>query len=121
LSRRTLRDDSVKPSIVQKPEFNEVFDGRFSEVVFQFDAEVDVAALIDQLEESDRKDVELDYDHTASWCELSVENSELSLRMEPDELTVISERRQSPRELIESFFEMQKLIAGTVVAPALKA
>jgi hypothetical protein len=41
--------------------------------------------------------------------------------MEPDELTAISERRQSPRELIESFFEMQNLIAGVVVAPALKA
>lgn len=112
---------NIKPLIVGKPEFNEVFDGRFSEVVFQFDSEVDVAALIDQLEEAGRKDVELKYDHTATWCELSVEDSELSVRMEPDELTVISERRQSPRELIESFFEVQKLIAGTVVAPALKA
>ena len=112
---------NVKPSIVQKSEFNEVFDGRFSQVVFQFETEVDVAALIDQLEEPDRKDIELDYDHTATWCELSIDNSELSLRMEPGELTVISKRRQSPRELIESFFEMQKLIAGTVVGPALKA
>jgi hypothetical protein len=57
---------NIKPSIVGKPEFNEVFDGRFSEVVFQFDGEVDVAALIDQLEEANRKDVELKYDHTAT-------------------------------------------------------
>jgi len=112
---------NIKPAILQKPEFNEVFDARFSEVVFQFAKKVDVKALIDKVEEADRKDVELKYDHTAKWCELSVENAELTIRMEPDELTVISERRQSPRELIESFFEMQKLIAGTVVAPALKA
>jgi hypothetical protein len=32
---------NVKPSIVEKPEFNKVFDGRFSEVAFEFDVEVD--------------------------------------------------------------------------------
>jgi len=111
---------NIKPTVIEKPEFNEVFDGRFTEVVFQFDKDVDVAVLIDQLEQLDRKDVELEYDQTATWCELSIEHSELTVRMESDELRVISRPRKSPRELIEAFFEMQKMIAGTVVAPALK-
>lgn len=111
---------NIKPSVVKNSAFNEVFDGRFSEVVFQFDTQVDVEALIDQLEESGRTDVELEYDHTSSWCELSIEHLELTVRMEPDQLKVITRRRKSPRELIEAFFEAQKKIAGTVIAPALK-
>lgn len=112
---------NVKPSIVDKPEFNEVFDGRFSEVVFEFDVEVDVKKLIDELEDLEREDVELDYDASAEWCELTIKGLQLTVRMEPSELKVVSRRGKSPNELIEGFFAIQKMIAGTVVAPALKA
>jgi hypothetical protein len=112
---------NVKPTVVQKPEFNEVFDGRFSEIVFQFDVEVDVEKLIDELEGLEREDVKLEYDSNTEWCELSIKGLELTVRMEPSELKVVSQRRKSPKELIEAFFEVQKMIAGTVVAPALKA
>ena len=112
---------NVKPSIVDKPEFNEVFDGRFSEVVFEFDVEVDVKKLIDELEDLEREDVELDSSARAEWCELTIKGLQLTVRMEPSELKVVSRRGKSPNELIEGFFAIQKMIAGTVVAPALKA
>jgi hypothetical protein len=112
---------NVKPSIVDKAEFNEVFDGRFSEVVFEFDVEVDVKKLIDELEDLEREDVELDYDASAEWCELSIKGLQLTVRMGPAELKVVSQRGKSPKELIEGFFAIQTMIAGTVVAPALKA
>ena len=112
---------NIKPSIINRPEFNEVFDGRFTELIFQFDPKVDIHALIDQLEDLNRSDVKLDFDPSGNWCEMSIEGSELTLRLEANDLTVVSGLGKSPLELMEAFFEMQKMIAGTVAAPALKA
>jgi len=112
---------NIKPSIIKKPEFNSVFDGRFTELIFQFDKKVDIRVLIDQLAELDSPDVELDYNSSRKSCELSISGSELKLRFEPKELTVVSKHGRSPLELMDAFIETQKMIAGTVAAPALKA
>jgi len=112
---------NIKPSIIKKPEFNKVFDGRFTELIFQFDKKVDLRALIDQLEAMGSSDVGLDYESSRKSCELYIADSGLTLRFEPKELTVVSEHGRSPLELVDAFIESQKMIAGTVVAPALKA
>src|SRR5437867_2835890 len=112
---------NIKPIIVADEDFNEVFAGRFSEVVFEFPAKLDVSKFIDQIEESDRTDVEIAYGKTGSWCELTFENSNFTVRIRGRELTVNSPASKSPRELIEGFFEVQKSLGGTVLAPALSA
>jgi hypothetical protein len=68
----------------------------------------------------DREAVELQYVANAGWCELFIKGLQVTMGMEPSELKVVSRRGKSPQELIEGFFAIQKMIAGTVVAPALK-
>jgi hypothetical protein len=109
----------IKPTMLENEGFNEVFDGRFSEVVFEFPSEFEVAELIDQIEEADRDDCKIDYDKSASWCELSFEKSNFRVRVRGSELVVTSTVKKSPKELIQGFFEIQKSLGSTVLVPAL--
>jgi len=112
---------NIKPSIIENEAFNEVFENRFSQVVFEFPREIDVSKLIDEIEDLDREDVIIKYDHTGSWCELSFKDSEFSLRVEGRERTINSDLCRSPYELLQGFFKIQMRLAGTIALPALKA
>jgi len=50
---------NISPKIIDDDGFNQVFESSFDDITFEFKTEVDVADLIDQLEELDAKNVEL--------------------------------------------------------------
>jgi Caspase domain len=112
---------NIKPQIIQNEDFNKVFKGAFSELVFEFTKKLNITKLIDNIEDSDRKDIELDYPKDLSWCELTFDGSPISLRLDGRELSVTSAGRNTPQELLQVFFESQKLLAGTPLAAALRA
>jgi hypothetical protein len=112
---------NIGPSIIESDAFNSVFKNRFSQLVFEINKKINVAKVICDIEDLDREDITVDYDMSKSWCEVSFDDSELTLRLEPTELTFNSHHMDSPRELLEGFFDVQKLLAGTPVVLALNA
>ncbi len=112
---------NISPSVIESDEFNRVFDKRFSNVVFEFRKKIDVSKLIGDIEDLDRDDITVDYDKSGSWCEVSFDGSEFTVRLEAGVMTFESPHMDSPRGLLKGFFEVQKLLAGTPVALALKA
>ena len=53
--------------------FNKVFEWSFDDITFEFSKGVDIADLIDQLEELDMDDIELDYPANCSYCDLTID------------------------------------------------
>ena len=111
---------NIAPTVIENDEFNTVFEGRFSRLVFEFTKEIDISEVIDKIEDLDRDDITVDYDASGSWCEVSFANSKYTVRLESENLTLVSPLRRSPRKLLEGFFPVQKLLAGTQVTLALK-
>jgi hypothetical protein len=112
---------NVKASVVANDGFNRVFDGRFSQIVFEFRHGVDTQSLIDLIEELDRDDIEIEYDKSGSWFTLSFEDSAISVRVEEHEFVFESSGMKTPRELLQGFHDVQKLMEGTPLIPELKA
>jgi uncharacterized caspase-like protein len=112
---------NVKPSVFEKEGFNEVFDSRFSQIVFEFPHKVDTKSLIDLIEELGRDDIKIDYDKSSSWFTLDFEDQPFSVRVERREFVFKSPEMKTPKELLQGFYDVQKLIEGTPLIPALKA
>ncbi len=112
---------NVKPSVIQSEEFNRVFEKRFSQIVFEFSEKVDVEKLIDAIEDLEREEIEIDYDEKGTWFTLSFENSDFSVRVRRREFVFESPRTKTPKELLDDFFAVQKLIEGTPLVPKLNA
>jgi hypothetical protein len=82
---------------------------------------VDTESFIDLIEELDRDDIEIDYDKSGSWFTLSFEDSAFSVRVERREFVFESPRMKTPKELLQGFYNVQKLIEGTPLIPELNA
>jgi hypothetical protein len=109
---------NISPKIVGDDAFNLVFEETFDELTFQFTKEVIVEDLIDQIEALNLDKIELDYPADCSHCEISIDGSPLSIQVTPHSLTVQNPEAASPKLLVESFFTVQKQLAGS---PVLKA
>lgn len=116
ISRRLT---NISPQIIEDDGFNEVFERSFEEITFEFSKAVDVADLIDQLEELDMDKIELDYPANCSYCDLTIEGSDLEIRIAEHSLTLHAPRTMAPKQLVQSFFSVQKALAGSPVQKAI--
>lgn len=110
---------NISPAIVGDDAFNEVFDDSFNELTFEFTKGIDVEDLIDQIEDLDLDDIDLTYPADCSYCEIKIAESPLKIQVMPRSVTVHTPRRTSPKLLVESFFDVQKKLAGTHVLKAI--
>lgn len=110
---------NISPAIIEDEDFNKVFNDSFDELTFEFNKRVVIKDLIDRIEDLDLDEIELDYPPDCSYCEISIENSPLTIKVEPDSLTVHTTRTSSPKLLLETFFDVQKQLAGTPVMKAI--
>jgi hypothetical protein len=109
---------NISPAIVGDDSFNEVFDASFNELTFEFKKGIGVEDLIDRIEELDLDNINVTYPADGSYCEIEIDGSPLKIQVTPRSLTVHTQRAISPKLLVESFFDVQKKLAGT---PVLKA
>jgi caspase domain-containing protein len=111
---------NVKSPVFENEGFNQVFDKRFSQIVFEFPNKVDTKSLIESTEDLDRNDIEIDYDESRSWFVLSFGDSEFSVRVSRREFIFETAGMKTPKELLQGFYDVQKLIEGTPLIPKLK-
>jgi hypothetical protein len=110
---------NISPKIIDDDGFNQVFESSFDDITFEFKTEVDVADLIDQLEELDAKNVELDYPADCSYCDLTIEGSKLEIRISATGVTIHAPEATAPKKLVQSFISVQKALAGSPVQKAI--
>ena len=110
---------NINAHVIESDGFNSVFDGRFSQLVFEFRHEIDTKSFIDLIEDLDRDDLKIEYDRGRSWFTLSFEDAELSVRVDGDEFVFESSKTNTPRGLLQGFYQVQKLIEGTPLTSAL--
>lgn len=118
ISRRLT---NISPKIIDDDGFNKVFERSFDDITFEFSKGVDIADLIDQLEELEMDNIELDYPSNCSYCDLMIEGSELDIRIWAGSLTLHAPRATAPKQLVQSFFTVQKALVGSPVQKAIAA
>jgi hypothetical protein len=116
ISRRLT---NISPKIIDDDGFNQVFESSFEDITFEFKEELDIEDLIDQLEELNAKNIEIDYPADSSYCDLTIEDSELKIRITGNGVTVHAPEATAPKKLVQSFMSIQKALAGSPVQKAI--
>jgi len=87
------------------PEFDQAFGDSFNRIEFDFSQAIDIAALIDGIEES--HELEVEYPQDCSRCIVSADDFEFKLVVSPRSFSLEFQTRRTPRQLIDSFFRAQ--------------
>ena len=99
---------AVDGGVVRRPEFDALFAGKFSELVFTFGGAVGVETVIDAVEDLDASSgLTVDYPSDCRDCVLSVEGVAATVRIEPSSLRMVFPRNGSPAELLDGFLAVR--------------
>jgi hypothetical protein len=111
---------NIEPTIVEDDGFNKVFESGFEDLVFTLNNSTDVKGLIDHLEDLDLDTIQLKYPADCSYCDLILEGSKLGIRITAGSLTVHAPKATAPKQLVQSFFDVQKALVGSPVLKAIQ-
>jgi len=101
------------PNMVRGAAFQAVFGNTFDRLVFEFTAPLDVAALVDHIEDTTSDGVKVRLASDESNCEIQLTGFSGSIRIDRDTLQIEGRQTQTSSSLIEQFFEFQKRFAAT--------
>lgn len=86
--------------IIMSDQFDSAFNSGFNSVDFVFEDEIDIAGIIDKLEDSEDSSCSLDYDSTLTMLKVSIEGFPAEIVIEPDRLRIVVQRPVAPRKLL---------------------
>lgn len=112
-----------EPSIIARDDFNEVFSDYFDALEVQTKQRLDVAEIVNRLEEDEPERIEYDYDPSAggpNWCEVRSEGSDAYFRIDENGLRFESGIRLSPKPLLSALDKHLKLVAPALPPSTLK-
>ncbi|MBA4137409.1 MAG: hypothetical protein C0518_08860 [Opitutus sp.] len=110
---RTLQDFRT-PETLARPEFDTLFAGQFSSLVFELVRGVRVEAVIDAVEALERgSPLRVTYPSDCAHCELTVEGVNAQVWCNGATLEMQFPRRGSPRELAQQFEAVRSAFALT--------
>ncbi len=91
-------------------ELASVFGSTFDTVELAPPAAIDIAALIDQIEEEADDRVSLNYDRQATWCTVSIRGISGEMRFTTDRIALVIHQAQPPGKLLDAFFKVRSRI-----------
>ena len=93
-------------------EFATVFGNLFDTVEFEPPEPIDMEAFIDSLENREGDDIKVEYDRTATWCQLMTEAVPGQLYVESDRVALVTQQPQLPAQLVEAFINFRECLTG---------
>ena len=93
-------------------EFATVFGNLFDTVEFEPPEPIDMEAFIDSLENREGDDIKVEYDRTATWCQLMTEAVPGQLYVESDRVALVTQQAQLPAQLVEAFINFRECLTG---------
>jgi len=114
-----LNEFSDKTILAQET-FNSVFSGWFDTLVLHLDREIDVAKLIDSIEENESTgQIEINYPLDAAYCDIRAKNINGYARVNPDEITIELNKADTPKNLLATLFHINNILLSLSVYPLL--
>jgi Caspase domain len=107
------------PAMIRGPGFQAVFGTTFDTLVFEFTAPLDIAELVDRLEEEPIAGVHVRSSIDASACEITLDGFAGAIQVQADRLTITG-RSATAAALVDQFFEFQRRFSRAMDLPALK-
>ena len=104
--------DFRHPEPLLSPEFATVFGNLFNTVEFEPPEPIDVEDFIDAMEDRSDTSMQIDYDRTATWCQLSIESLPGQLKVENDRVAFVTSQPQLPAQLLDAFFRYREQLKG---------
>ena len=93
-----------QPDVIMSDEFQGICDDVFDTVEFHSPRSIDVEQLIDSIEDAKPGGINLDdYDDDCTYCDLSVDGMDCTVRVTSHTIEVTGRGRQNPRDLAELF------------------
>lgn len=105
--------DAIKDAkAVLSEKFATVFPNVFDTLQFEPPQRLDLAEIIDRLEEQDDPRISLDYDPGLTWCNVNLAGLDGVIRMTERSIAIVHAKPQPPRNLLQSFFALQQRLFG---------
>lgn len=99
-----------KPEQILTDQFDQVFSDMFDTLEFTSGRIIKVEDVIDSVEDLEGDTLSIDYDKEHNWCTIAVEGLDAQIHVTSNTIAIICTTRESPRLLIESFFNVQKIL-----------
>lgn len=110
--------DSIKePAQIGSDAFEEVFGDMFNTLEFSLPSAVNLEAFIDSVEALKNAEVEITYDREVTYCDLQISGMVGAIRLTSRAFSIVHDRPQSPRLLIQSFQQVKSLVDSHHVPP----
>jgi hypothetical protein len=103
-------DNIREPGQVVSASFAEVFDGVFRTLQFSLPNPVDLNDCIDAFEDAEIKNLDVNYDRDATYCELRFASATGAIRITADSLAIVEKHPAKIGTLIESLRTAQALV-----------
>ena len=107
-------------SAIRQPEqifgdsFRQTFGNQFSILEVSTVRPLDLESIVDHVEDAGLDSVSVNYDKDVSWCKIHVVQSLASVLLRPNSIRVSSRQEISPRQLVESFLDIQRKFMETL-------
>ena len=96
---------------LDSPELATVFGTTFDTVELSPPAAIDIAALIDHIEDEADERISLEYDRQVTWCAVTILGIAGQMKFTSDRIALVIHQAQPPGKLLDSFFKVRSRIS----------
>ena len=96
---------------LDSPELASVFGTTFDTVEFSPPAAIDIAALIDHIEDEADERISLEYDRQTTWCAVTIRGIAGQMKFTSERIALVIHQAQPPGKLLDSFFKVRSRIS----------
>jgi hypothetical protein len=98
------------PEIIVSDTLNKIFSREFDSLTFEFKDAIRIEDIIDKIEALDNDNISIDYPGDYDYCKISIEGLYSEIEITSSSFKIVNPAPTSPKKLLDSFFESQKLL-----------
>ena len=104
-------------AIILNQSFQTTFDQFITSMIVEFPERLDIAAIIDHVEDLIDKTCSIDYDRDATWCEIAMIDSTAKMKIQPQQVSIKGSNTMGVRDLLGSYLHLQERFLETIDLP----